>query len=679
MDRFHNAEWIFADGVAAPVIDRYFTYHATLPTPQGKATLYLAAHAEYAVYVNGTFVDCGQYDDYETRQFYDTLCLDAYLQPGDNELVIGQYVSGYASSSCNALIPGVIFAAWDGDCELLYSSPSILSGEDRHYRSNTELLTPQLGYNFNYDATVAAPLLAPSVPAGKQKCLHPRPIKKLEIKPLTAGKIVAQGVFLENDGSLPKSVRMQTAYLSAMRYEALFTGDTPTWTLPADRRADGAYLVADLGGEAAGLLTLSVDVPEDTEILIGIGEHLDDLRVRAAVGSRNFCFRYIAKAGHNEFVHPFQRLGLRYIQLHLYGKTGTVNHVGILPTDYPLTYLPIPMVDKLHRRIWEVGAKTLQHCMHEHYEDCPWREQSLYAMDSRVQILCGYYAFGETAFPRASLELMQHSLRPDGLLELCPPGKVGVNIPSFTAVYVREILEYMQFTGDLSLGEEVYATLKTICDGFIGRIDETGLIPLYCGEWAWNFYEWQPGLSGHLHQFDKDYDAPLGAFVSDALRCFAEITTLLNKPEAAQYVAASRSLAEAVHAHFYDEQSGGYLTRMDDEAPRHALTQAIMLFADVTPDTCADRVIGWLTGGELIPCSVSMTIYAYEALLKRSDDYRDYVLAHIEQVWGRMLAHGADTFWETELGADDFEMAGSLCHGWSAVPIYIFSHYHLPQ
>ena len=26
---------------------------------------------------------------------------------------------------------------------------------------------------------------------------------------------------------------------------------------------------------------------------------------------------------------------------------------------------------------------------------------------------------------------------------------------------------------------------------------------------------------------------------------------------------------------------------------------------------------------------------------------------------------------------DDFDYAGSLCHGWSAVPIYIFSHYHL--
>ena len=38
----------------------------------------------------------------------------------------------------------------------------------------------------------------------------------------------------------------------------------------------------------------------------------------------------------------------------------------------------------------------------------------------------------------------------------------------------------------------------------------------------------------------------------------------------------------------------------------------------------------------------------------------------------RLLDAGADTFWETLEGADAFGKAGSLCHGWSAVPIYIF-------
>ena len=40
-----------------------------------------------------------------------------------------------------------------------------------------------------------------------------------------------------------------------------------------------------------------------------------------------------------------------------------------------------------------------------------------------------------------------------------------------------------------------------------------------------------------------------------------------------------------------------------------------------------------------------------------------------------MLRQGATTFWETIDGADAFGKAGSLCHGWSAVPAYLYLKY----
>ena len=70
-----------------------------------------------------------------------------------------------------------------------------------------------------------------------------------------------------------------------------------------------------------------------------------------------------------------------------------------------------------------------------------------------------------------------------------------------------------------------------------------------------------------------------------------------------------------------------------------------------------------------------MTIFTYEALMKVSDENGEYVLRDIEAQWTRMLRSNTDTFWETQRGADDFDNAGSLCHGWAAVPIYIFSKY----
>ncbi|MBQ3150607.1 MAG: hypothetical protein IJB86_05110 [Clostridia bacterium] len=677
MDRFYNSEWIFVNGVGGEVTDRYFDYKTVLNAPDGKGTIYISANSQYAVYVNGIFVNCGQYDDYEHYQVFDTVELSDYLEKGDNELLICQYVCGKNTSTRSVQIPGIIFSVWNGEEELLSSNTEILSGENHRYLPNGELITGQLGFNFSYDANGEETVFSKSVSAGKQKNLFPRPVRKLIISDLYEGKICAQGVFLENDATLRKSQRMQTAFLSARRREDMCEGDSFSWN--TDERCDGVYLIADLGGETNGLLTFSVDVPQETEILIGYGEHLDDLRVRSYVGSRNFCFRYVAKAGHNEFMHPFQRLGLRYLQLHIYSKSGTVNFVGVHKTDYPINYLPIPVKDGLHKRIWEVGRKTLHMCMHEHYEDCPWREQSQYAMDSRVQILCGYYAFGEYEFPRSVLYLMHHALREDGLIELCAPGKVPVNIPSFTAVYVREVLEYTEFSGDLSLAEEIFDTLRTIVDGFIARIDDSGLIPLFCGKSAWNFYEWQPGLSGNGRHETAVYESPLCAFVSDALRCFSKICEKICPDSADYYLKQSRQLADNAHKAFYDEKTGGYITRLGDEKPLHQLTQAMMLFSDAVPQENILSVENMLKSSELIECSVSMTIYAYEALLRISDDNREYVLSEIERIWGRMLSLGADTFWETEKGADDFDYAGSLCHGWSAVPIYIFSHYNLKK
>ena len=54
---------------------------------------------------------------------------------------------------------------------------------------------------------------------------------------------------------------------------------------------------------------------------------------------------------------------------------------------------------------------------------------------------------------------------------------------------------------------------------------------------------------------------------------------------------------------------------------------------------------------------------------EKSDDY------DMKKIWGKMVFAGATTFWETEKGAADFDNAGSLCHGWSALPIYITQRY----
>ena len=69
--------------------------------------------------------------------------------------------------------------------------------------------------------------------------------------------------------------------------------------------------------------------------------------------------------------------------------------------------------------------------------------------------------------------------------------------------------------------------------------------------------------------------------------------------------------------------------------------------------------------------------FLYDALLKVSPLYKEYILKDIKKVYGKMLDEGATTFYETELGYKDFDNAGSLCHGWSSMPIFYFSRFGL--
>ena len=64
-------------------------------------------------------------------------------------------------------------------------------------------------------------------------------------------------------------------------------------------------------------------------------------------------------------------------------------------------------------------------------------------------------------------------------------------------------------------------------------------------------------------------------------------------------------------------------------------------------------------------------------MMRQRDRYVREMFADIAEKWGYMLYHGATTFWETIAGSSDFGNAGSLCHGWSAIPIYFYHEYAL--
>ena len=73
----------------------------------------------------------------------------------------------------------------------------------------------------------------------------------------------------------------------------------------------------------------------------------------------------------------------------------------------------------------------------------------------------------------------------------------------------------------------------------------------------------------------------------------------------------------------------------------------------------------------LSPVTLSMLCFKYDALLSvDAEKYKDNILDNIRKKYKKMLDEGATTFWETEVA--NTSPAGSLCHGWSALPIYYY-------
>ena len=69
--------------------------------------------------------------------------------------------------------------------------------------------------------------------------------------------------------------------------------------------------------------------------------------------------------------------------------------------------------------------------------------------------------------------------------------------------------------------------------------------------------------------------------------------------------------------------------------------------------------------------TLSMLCFKYDALLKVDfEKYKSYILGDIRKKYKIMLDAGATTFWETEVA--NKSPAGSLCHGWSALPVYYY-------
>lgn len=182
-----------------------------------------------------------------------------------------------------------------------------------------------------------------------------------------------------------------------------------------------------------------------------------------------------------------------------------------------------------------------------------------------------------------------------------------------------------------------------------------------------------PTVSGNLfEETPKTFDAALNCLFSSALQNMQVMAGLLGKE--ADYGAIAEKVNASVNAMFFDEARGVYKNSVTDEKASE-LVNALAILCGAADGERAKAIAEKLASADsgFTPATLSMLCFKYDALLKVNASYKDHVLAQIDAKYEKMLDAGATTFWETELGEADFDGAGSLCHAWSAMPVYYYS------
>ncbi len=689
----NNGKWIWWGGEKD--VNQYvdFKKEFTVDSVDETAEIKISVDSEYALFLNGEILGCCQYDDYPDAKVYDTYQIGNLLKPGKNEIAIHAYYQGVESFQYAIGTPGLWFSLTNGD-QTIISDESVLCRKSAQYTcGEIYKITNQIAFGFQYDASKESNPWEKAVESPMETTLSPRPIERTLLPEPTYGKLISQGYFIRKLTEGTVAQQMKADFLSFRRNSGaeLPFGGTDYPYVAKDTEGDGVYMLFDLGQEMAGLLTMTLTAKAGAIVEIAYGEHLDDMRVRSHIGGRNYAVSYVCTDGEQTFTHWFKRLAGRYLELRIrnFGEM-TVHGVGLISTDYPLddTASEFTCPDSLHNKIFKVSKHTAKLCMHEHYEDCPGREQAIYGGDSRFQMLATYYGFGEYKFPRASLDLLaQHPLG-NGQVRMVAPTDTRMVIPSFSLWWILGMKEYAQHSGDLTLAETHWDLLMDMLKTNLSWEKKDGIITPPNIDGFWHFFEWTPGHHPRPDSIYRKeiYDEPdflAGIYhlvFWNAMKNLLELATMLGKDEVvADYTPILNRLAKDYCSKFWDEENQAFAAyeRQDKLFQIGEYSQIFALYSGICQDErIKDILFEKLLHNEYpVPAMLSVASLKYEALLWHKPECAREVFRQIGERWGAMLQKGATSFWETDLGSEDFAQGGSCCHGWASIPIYLYLRY----
>ena len=465
--------------------------------------------------------------------------------------------------------------------------------------------------------------------------------------------------------------------------------EPPVITRALDGRlvADGnGFAVFDFGEEVAGRLSFSLSATQaGTRVEIIHGEYLKDGRLQdfsqesPDPEARKMADVYLTSQGRQSYSYALRRYGLRYVEFRWEGDG--ISEIGVRVHETALPGMETPLFrcsDRLFEAIHEVNCRTLRTCLHEKYENCPWREQSICEYDARNQMLFGYPIWGNYKRAEAMIRLFGDAEKEHGFLPAITPSASGTTIPMFTFAWILSVCEHFWYSGDAALLKDMTPKIgrmlrKIMCwrKGGLYTIPES--LP---NAWIWNYCE-----PNNLEYCGNPPNAFYNLYLREALLAFADALKRAGDGNGPlPYEEEARRLGEACEV-YWDEKRGLYADTVEASGNRENFfghIQALFLAQGLIPAERIPRVIAALREGRVILPELSAMRYLVKGVFDYgTDDDRAWIHGKIREIYGGMIAADATTWWEASNGPGYAGGGGSLCHGWSAMPAWYIAEYIL--
>jgi alpha-L-rhamnosidase len=690
--------------------------------------LHVTVDGRYQLFINGCFIGRGPVRCDPLHQKYDTYDISSYLRVGQNsiglivhsfgvdtswyEAVKGMWHSTFGDGgvwitsdivSTDLAWRCLECAAWAQDMPRVNHSIGFIESFDaRHFPSDwLQIKFDDTGWDtvhelsvgdggpesfFGGIATRPFPLLFPSgIPALVEESIQPKHlvwVKSVVPNPTLSidKRVYREELFNQTPSPLTPALDKQSFVIR--------TTTTNDAALLFDFGSiHTAYPFFDI--EAQGGEIIEIAVSESLPGEWDIAGPATDARItpRPMLGADAHVTRYVAKQGRQRF-QRFEWQAVKWLQITVRNAPGGVifYDVGITQTHYPVEAVgEFSSSDEDLNKLWQVGAHTLKLCMHDGWEDCPSREQRQWLGDATVEHLIGQVAFGPSVncLNAKYLKDIAASQRPDGLTQMFAPGDHATNgilIPDWTLQWILNARNHLSWSGDSDTIEAIFPNIQRALAWFEAQLNINHLVNNMP---YWHFMDWA-GVGRHAQA------CALNAQLAGCFWAASEMAeTLENKRVSSHYAQRAQNIQSSLNRLHWDERRGIYVDCVNAESSLQELrvsqhsNAAMILWGNAPPERWP-RMIQRISNvrrlkftaappiaptGEILDTEhdivMANTFYSHfvnQAFVKAGRV--DLMLANLRDRFGKMIARGATTFWES------FEPTASLCHGFSATPTY---------